>query len=583
MDTSNKSICKKVINIALTANLNPSWKTIVANISEYCDPTPVLFRTLYPGKTSLHLVAPSIYHRRLAGSYVYIPPQNTEHKFTKIVRPAQIASLLLLAIFAAKASAHGFIPVPLEVANALDDRMRGIRIQQPVSTFPSVDEDISTVLSNGADMNNAFQRLMKRGSEVLEPLHKALDKATTNEQKRHIISLLGFIADNGSIPRILKIASETRMDEKFTYALFGALNKFERTSAINEYMNSILGDDSVGNILKQLALLYYADKRYADAAQWIDQYNGDDTMLELRKAALVLAARTGDRSAKNQITRLLSTQKIPVNEQRIEMPLLKALIEITTNEEFSQLTMDSYVSNKYKEKLDNYRQLYSGSSVQRAQILQKALENKLSEIQEVVDVLIRVDDPKPLTIPWVFGNPIIKETVHKHGLSLAIDEHGARFVDRHAQPVKATVNRGQSPKAIADTLITSLKNNDIELFNTISTLKEYEVDIVEGGKTSKKVNGLYRNAKNYSEYRSDISQSWHDVIERARKNNIDWNTIENLSIDYKILVGPYRMQITDIDIRFESNKGKHRLQLMGIILFDEIWRLTIPINWVGSH
>lgn len=212
-------------------------------------------------------------------------------------RVQQKAKAAIAKIQASSASPHADAPQPLPAKPA-----------PAFASEPSIADDIAALGSSGSRQTRAALRLLRRGAASLPALHRAVRSPDTDARKRaEIIALLGDLGDPSSVDVLLEVEAAHAGEPGIRRDVVRALGELPPTPAGIALLTRVLGDPSEPTRIRRQALVALAIQRDPRGRTWAIKYR-DDPDIELRAAALFLAASLGDRTAAEPITLLLREQ-----------------------------------------------------------------------------------------------------------------------------------------------------------------------------------------------------------------------------------------------------------------------------------
>ena len=301
-----------------------------------------------------------------------------------------------------------------------------------INSFPPIEEDIQALANYGSSAQQAGQRLVERSYDALNALHAALlDPAATFPQKLQLITVLGEIGEAGSVEFILDVANDTP-DSRYLYQnTLLALAKFEPTGEIREFVDQQLVPTNRDPLIQRSALAYYAEQPAAEATQWVTKYAAADASPDVRYAALYLGGRLGMASVKDDIVAVLQTKQ----KNTREYYLLLGLADITTPEEFAQLTAGLQLDAGNLAKVTQYN-LFRNADAAEKDEMAKAMLAKGDQAQKnaALTYLLKNKNADALADNWQQGDGFVRGAVKRSGFVLDVTETGAQFKAREPMP-----------------------------------------------------------------------------------------------------------------------------------------------------
>jgi HEAT repeat protein len=187
-----------------------------------------------------------------------------------------------------------------------------------------VANDIAALSTTGSRQTAAALRLLERAPESIPALHQAVLSPSTNARDRgSLIALLLELGDPRSVDVLLEAVRAYPQEPGLRTDVLRALGELPQTPASFEFAKQTLDDVQEIPRVKRQALVYFAMQRDARGREWAEHYLDDDA-LDMRAAALYVAASLGDAAVLEPITVLLREQP----RSSIRYGLLLALAEL---------------------------------------------------------------------------------------------------------------------------------------------------------------------------------------------------------------------------------------------------------------
>jgi len=190
--------------------------------------------------------------------------------------------------------------------------------------------DIAALSGSGSRQTRAALRLLERAPESLPALHRAVLSRGTNARDRgRLIALLLDLGDPRSVDVLLQAVRAHPQEPGLRTDALRALGELPQTAASFEFARQRLVDTQEVPRVKRQALMYFAMQRDERGREWVEPFRKEPD-LDMRAAALYLAASLRDTTALEPITTLLADQ--PRDSNRYG--LLLALTELVDPAEF---------------------------------------------------------------------------------------------------------------------------------------------------------------------------------------------------------------------------------------------------------
>lgn len=465
-----------------------------------------------------------------------------------------------LFVFSINVYSHGFIPLPAEGVALAEWKMFHGDISPDISTYPSIKNDLAA-LSDRKLAKNAAARLKWRGDEILEEAHIYLKDTSNPVNARYSVSLILTSARNPkSIDTIIAYIDSLEKVNRI-YSLQRSLSRFGSNQKVINYFSEILNNDDSSERYVVAAFNYFATIEYQSAETWIDKYNNDKQSDMTRKAALYLAARLGKRQYKDDLISLLllKKEKFPRGGERAELNLLYGLVHITSKEEFIAVAASSYIGTKYKDDVNKYLLLHKGSVEEKRQIVKDALfkYRTRKKLRNVVDYLVRMDEPEPLVPYWNIGHPAIHELLEENNVAIKFNGEKPAFVASKDYDYKRNYPTLEMIAVGIEKAIKSGKSMQDNSMRILSLDEYNQISLIAKGAPSKEgfdiKHAAYEKKMSTSMFKSDSIQN-KDVKANIKES----------------LIGRDRLQISSIEIKVKDEKVTQRIVVTSVF-FDGEW------------
>ncbi len=299
--------------------------------------------------------------------------------------------------------------------------------------FPPIEEDIRALSHFSNKARSAGKRLITRGLEIIPQAHIALsDPQATVPLKMQLINVLGEIGEPSSVDVILEVANNTPHRYLYQNALL-ALSRFEQTEDVVAFANKQLADENNDPVVLRSALAYYGQQPHEDAAQWVTKYAAPEVGLEVRFAALYLGGKLGMEQYKDDIVVLLNEGVGSIPRQYY---LLEGLVELTTADEFRELTKDVKFTGDNRRRIENYLQFRKGDMAKRIDFAKTMLkEDDVTQRLAAVKFLVDQKNAEALADRWKAGDRFVHAAVKRAGYEIDIqDDHAELRKIQHSLP-----------------------------------------------------------------------------------------------------------------------------------------------------
>jgi HEAT repeat protein len=260
--------------------------------------------------------------------------------------------------------------------------------------------DIAALSSSGSRQTRAALRLLERAPESLPALHRAVLSPDTGERERgRLIALLLDLGDPRSVDVLLQAVRAHPNDQGLRIDVLRALGELPQTAASSEFAHSRLGDNDEIPRVKRQALMYFSMQRDPRGRQWAERFSNDPD-LDMRAAALYLAASLGDATAVDPIATLLREQP----RASIRYGLMLALAELLSPAEFVGRVDSSKLNRGEYESALRIATLPTAAADERESLARKMLESQFPNERRIAmrDLLERnaLDQLTPLLEQW---------------------------------------------------------------------------------------------------------------------------------------------------------------------------------------
>lgn len=168
--------------------------------------------------------------------------------------------------------------------------------------------DISALSGPRSRSARAALQLLERAPESVPALHQAvLSQDTDARERSRLIALLLELGDRRSVDVLLQAVEAHPEEPGLRVSVLRALGELPQTEASFAFATRTLENAQETPRLKRQALVYFATQRDPRGRKWAERFR-DDPDLDLRVAALYLAASLGDETALEPISELLREQ-----------------------------------------------------------------------------------------------------------------------------------------------------------------------------------------------------------------------------------------------------------------------------------
>ncbi|MFK5947219.1 MAG: tetratricopeptide repeat protein [Methylococcales bacterium] len=478
---------------------------------------------------------------------------------------------ILLWLVVTDLMGHGFIPVPLDAVEHVESKARveSLNINRITTT---VEQDINSLLDI-TKAKEALLRLKARGNSIIPSLMRVItNKQASYDLKARALQVLYKVAESSDVTSIIKateileeeIKSQKNVARFFPYVYaFRALEKFEQTDQILAFVNKQLENKQRDPSIQAPALRYFIKRPNKVAYKWVRKYAKADTKDETRYNVYYLGAMSGLKILKYGIIDLLKNPPKSSRSYNYEISnLQKGLVEITTLERFNDIIKNNNITIS-DQKVRRYLFLRRGNEQQRKQVVDRVMSKANKETNQTIDYLIAQNDAKPLTQHWQFGNPWLKKKLLESGLSININDQGARFI-KATHSKKQVITHQSTPDKIATAVAQSLITHNKQKFIEALKIDKSEQALLE------------------MEMPPALSAAWQALSEKAQESGVNWAELSYVANAHRILVGRNRLQFTDIEIAFAHKGRYYSVIIPGCFYINDKWNVTQEVKWQGE-
>jgi len=232
--------------------------------------------------------------------------------------------------------------------------------------------DIAALSGSGSRQTSAALRLLERAPESLPALHRAVLSPDTHARDRgRVITLMLDLGDPRSVDVLLQAVRAHPREPGLRIETLRALGELPQTGASFEFARRTLGDAQEIPRVKRQALMYFAMQRDERGREWAERFrSGPD--LDMRAAALYLAASLGDTTALEPITTLLLDQP----RASMRYGLLLALAELVDPAEFVRRVGPAHQQGDEYDSALRIARLRSARANERVALAREMLESQ---------------------------------------------------------------------------------------------------------------------------------------------------------------------------------------------------------------
>jgi len=453
-------------------------------------------------------------------------------------------------------------------------------------SITTIAEDIKLLSGKGKSVSEAAERLISRGSTILVQTHRALENPeTTAQQKWALILILANLSDQSSIHSILKVA-EKNQDKRTQRSVLRSIKKFTRNKEIESYVYKVLNNKKNDIRVLRAALDYLADNANANDKQWAEQYSALEYDLKIRSTALYLGGMLGIEAFKDKIIETFKKRKKPTGE----VHMLMGLTELTTPDEFNTLIKTDGIHLRH-ENIAAARHHYflrHGDQQQKSLSASEVLHKGPGFLKyQAISYLIESRNAEALSHSWLRGDKAVKHMVQKEGLTILVDEHGARFEKNSNKSVSIQTAQHMQENVEKPPLdefyraiFSSLKNKDKLQFKSLAILTDAEFarHIATIAPDYKQKSGMIKQYKDqFKKSQEIILDSWNEIYRKGIQNNINWATARYVASDKQTEKYAYNK------IFLMSQKGYYyKISVPTTIFIEGKWKLQSQLHWRGS-
>jgi len=448
----------------------------------------------------------------------------------------------------------------------------------------SIAGDIEALSGSGESLTKAADRLIARGSIILEQAHRILGSTDASiQQKQALAIVLGIIADKRSIGPIIDEAESHHEEAGLTISALNSLSNYERDKEIEEYVYRVLKNSKNPRVIHD-ALVNFAKNPAEQDRKWADMYSTPEYDLKARSAALYLGGILGLESYKDKIMDALEQR----NKSSGEGLMLMGLAALTTPKEFNVLVKKDGI-NLQRENIDIARLSYylrNGNEGQQRHAAKQILHHGYRFLKkDAINLLIDKRDADALAHAWLNNDKAVRNMVLRSGLIITIDENGAAFADKadlvEGEKPQAGASESESREAFFRSIFLTFKNNDKDKFRSLAVINnlEYVKQLLTRAPSYKYgIGGLNESKEQLDKSRKVILDSWDTVYKEGLENNIDW--AESRYVASNKNSGRYHRN-TKFLIGY--NGYYYRIDVPEVANMQGKLRLMSQIIWVGSN
>ncbi len=286
---------------------------------------------------------------------------------------------------------------------------------------PSIEADIAALSTSGHRSSQAAERLLRRGESSLEPLHHAVRAPNTSTRERfNIIALLAELGDPRSVGVVIEVA--TTHEPALIRDVLRALGSMPPGPQSFAFLERVLSDPGTSARNRGQALVALVLQRELRGASWAARHR-EAADVELRAAALFLAASLGDATALEPVTALIAAQ--PGASFRYSM--LLALAELADPTDFEVRAAPARAFEHEYDSAHRIARFRSGDAAVRADLFRPMLMSRFPHERRLAvrDLLARgqLAELDSLLEEWQHVAPRVRVTVaaelHRAGYRIA--------------------------------------------------------------------------------------------------------------------------------------------------------------------
>jgi len=340
--------------------------------------------------------------------------------------PCGAASLLGLAALLTGAQPAGAHTVPQGIERARD--------RTPAA--PDVAQDIEALAQFHGPGKKAAARLAERGATILPELHAAMLDPDADPRKRmQLAVVVGQIGDASSVGPLVALARAAADQGGVRQAALDMLCELPVAPDAVELADELLGDAAESWRVRRKALVYLGRQRVEAARHWVEVYRADPE-IELRAAALYVAARLGDGEALGPLVELLALPAPPA----LRYALMLGIAELNDADGFRRATPDWIRGSwEYRSAL-RWAEFRTAGEARRAELVRTMIASEaLFERQEAARWLLEARGPQALAELAAEGIPPHVRAVARHrlrraGFRVLTAEDGGVTLEREERP-----------------------------------------------------------------------------------------------------------------------------------------------------
>lgn len=246
-------------------------------------------------------------------------------------RPTARRGLGVVLLVGAVAAAYLSPPASAHQVHGSPDTVRDRSVSEN-----SVEQDVAALAGLHLPAKRAAARLVERGEAILPALHAAMTApGATDEQQIQIATVLGEIGDASSIGPLIALAEANPTNLGIRQEVLSMLAELPASPASRAFVTRVLDNRREDPLVRRKGLVFFGMHRDERALRYVVRHRADEN-LEMRGAALFLAARLGDVTARDPIVALLSLPAPP----SLRYGLMLGLAELVPPSEFEALAPD---------------------------------------------------------------------------------------------------------------------------------------------------------------------------------------------------------------------------------------------------
>ncbi len=453
------------------------------------------------------------------------------------------------------------------------------------NTPAAIKKDISALYGPTRDAVNAAQRLVNRGTIVLDMVHHALlDKDVAADKKTRLISVLSSIGDDRSISPIIKVARLSSDEERLNFYVIFHLTQFDQNDEIVQYVSDQLNDASKSQKIHGAALLYFAKQPNKSARHWAEFYSKPGVDAGIKSKALYLGGLLGIIDFKQKIIDALEEKNHKMEE---EYELL-GLAALTKPDEFKALISHLKLNKDSIALAHQYQSLYMGKESDRKKAAIEMINKGRSYFKiDAINYLIKTGDVEALAGPWLRNNKLVRRLVAKAKLTIVVDAKGPRFERASSKKPQVSVKQIKAGAAMLvdddyfRKIVDTFKHHDKAEFATIAFLNKDEMarylltnDMAVKFYSSKDLDFKGMLLKR----RKKILASWDRVYKSGQLDHLNWKIANYIATDVHTVLITQPMSIL-----IGQNGHYYKILVPGVMPFEGKWMLQGQLKWQGEH